>query len=408
MIWNTRAVRVTVGLLLLTAGLVALLPTLTGYTSLDGTVNAPLGIISAPIEGTVTSNPPKVGSLVLSGAEVVGIRNDRVARTAEAHLESEFTAAKERLKALREQVTKLTELKQELQIRLREYQQASIRNVTQEIAVREHRISSAQAQQKSAVADLARKERLGVTGVVAGSSIEQARAASVTAENEGNIARTELDRLNQQLEALRRGIFVGEGRNDVPYSQQRMDEVTIQLADAHFRERDIEARVAELKAQLEQERLRNRTLRYALVTMPFDGVIWRTSVVEGSNVIAGTELAQVVDCRDLFVDIIVSEVAYDEIYPGREADIRLLGRSESLHGKVLSVRGSAVVDEAVLAAKPPQTRGKDARIRVSMTDSDLNTDYANFCQVGRSVQVRFKSRSFPLKHWLYALWFSIT
>jgi multidrug resistance efflux pump len=408
MIWNTRAVRVTVGLLLLTAGLVALLPTLTGYTSLDGTVNAPLGIISAPIEGTVTSNPPKVGSLVLSGAEVVGIRNDRVARTAEAHLESEFTAAKERLKALREQVTKLTELKQELQIRLREYQQASIRNVTQEIAVREHRISSAQAQQKSAGADLARKERLGVTGVVAGSSIEQARAASVTAENEGNIARTELDRLNQQLEALRRGIFVGEGRNDVPYSQQRMDEVTIQLADAHFRERDIEARVAELKAQLEQERLRNRTLRYALVTMPFDGVIWRTSVVEGSNVIAGTELAQVVDCRDLFVDIIVSEVAYDEIYPGREADIRLLGRSESLHGKVLSVRGSAVVDEAVLAAKPPQTRGKDARIRVSMTDSDLNTDYANFCQVGRSVQVRFKSRSFPLKHWLYALWFSIT
>jgi multidrug resistance efflux pump len=408
MIWNTRAVRVTVGLLLLTAGLVALLPTLTGYTSLDGTVNAPLGIISAPIEGTVTSNPPKVGSLVLSGAEVVGIRNDRVARTAEAHLESEFTAAKERLKALREQVTKLTELKRELQIRLREYQQASIRNVTQEIAVREHRISSAQAQQKSAVADLARKERLGVTGVVAGSSIEQARTASVTAENEGNIARTELDRLNQQLEALRRGIFVGEGRNDVPYSQQRMDEVTIQLADAHFRERDIEARVAELKAQLEQERLRNRTLRYALVTMPFDGVIWRTSVVEGSNVIAGTELAQVVDCRDLFVDIIVSEVAYDEIYPGREADIRLLGRSESLHGKVLSVRGSAVVDEAVLAAKPPQTRGKDARIRVSMTDSDLNTDYANFCQVGRSVQVRFKSRSFPLKHWLYALWFSIT
>jgi len=67
-----------------------------------------------------------------------------------------------------------------------------------------------------------------------------------------------------------------------------------------------------------------------------------------------------------------------------------------------------VVDEAALAAKPPQTRGKDARIRVSISDSDLQSDYANFCQVGRSVQVRFRSRSFPLKHWFQALWFSIT
>jgi hypothetical protein len=66
------------------------------------------------------------------------------------------------------------------------------------------------------------------------------------------------------------------------------------------------------------------------------------------------------------------------------------------------------MDDAVLAAKPPQARGKDARIRVSILDTNLQSDYANFCQVGRSVQVRFKSRNFPLKHWFYALWFSIT
>jgi multidrug resistance efflux pump len=409
MIWNARFVRIAVGFLLLLAGVIALLPTLTGYTSLDGTVNAAIAIVAAPIEGTVTNNPPKIGTFLPAGDELVGIRNDRIVRTAEGQIEADLSAAKERLKAVHEQVVKLTELKQELQNRLREYQEASIRNITQEIAVREHRISSAAAQQKSADADLVRKERLGVTGIVAGSSVEQARAASVTAENEGNIARTELDRLRQQLDAVKRGVFVGEGRNDVPYSQQRMDEVTIQLADVQFRERDLEARIVQLEAQYEQERTRNRTLRYALVRMPFDGVVWRTNVVEGSSVIAGNELAQVLDCRDLFVDILVSEVASDEIYPGRQAEIRLLGRSESLSGIVVSVRGSAaVVDEAALAAKPPQSRGKDARIRVSLPESDIHTDYANFCQVGRAVQVRFSSRAFPLKHWLQALWFSIT
>jgi hypothetical protein len=72
MIWNTRLVRVTVGLLLLAAGVVALLPTLTGYTSLDGTVNAPIGIVSAPIEGVVTNNPPKIGTFVPAGDDLVG------------------------------------------------------------------------------------------------------------------------------------------------------------------------------------------------------------------------------------------------------------------------------------------------------------------------------------------------
>src|SRR5262245_36272601 len=122
MIWNTRFVRVTVGLLLLAAGVVALLPTFTGYTSLDGTVNAPIGIVSAPIEGTVTNNPPKIGTFLPSGDELVGIRNDRIVRTAEAQIEADLSAAKDRLKALREQVGKLTDLKQELQTRLQEYQ----------------------------------------------------------------------------------------------------------------------------------------------------------------------------------------------------------------------------------------------------------------------------------------------
>jgi hypothetical protein len=175
-ILNKRASAYDRGVLLIGAGVVALLPTLTGYTSLDGTVNAPLGMISAPIEGVVTSNPPKVGSFLPSGEEVVGIRNDRIATAAEAQIETDLAATRERLKALREQIGKLADLKQKLQVRLQEYQQASIRNVMQEIAVRQHRISSAAAQRQSADADLARKERLGTSGIVAGSSEWSKRA----------------------------------------------------------------------------------------------------------------------------------------------------------------------------------------------------------------------------------------
>jgi multidrug resistance efflux pump len=244
---------------------------------------------------------------------------------------------------------------------------------------------------------------------VAEVAVEQARAASISAENAGAIARAELERIGLQLEAAKQGIFIGEGRNDVPYSQQRIDEITIQLADLQLRERDLKARIEQLDTQHDDEHDRNRVLGYAVVRLPFEGVIWRNNIVEGSHVIAGNQLVQVLDCQSLFVDILVSEVDYDEIYPGREAQIRLLGRSDTLQGQVQSVRGSAaVIEDIILAAKPPPSRGRDARIRISLPQSALNTDYANFCQVGRSVQVRFRTRSFSIVRWIQSIWFSIT
>lgn len=52
-ILNHRLTRIAVGILLLMLAAVALLPGLTGFTSLDGTVNSRLAVINAPIDGEV-------------------------------------------------------------------------------------------------------------------------------------------------------------------------------------------------------------------------------------------------------------------------------------------------------------------------------------------------------------------
>ena len=75
--------------MLLVGAVMAILPTVTGYTSLDGTVNARISIVSAPIDGTVTSTAPKIGIALQAGAELLGIRNDRIVRTAEIQMEAE-------------------------------------------------------------------------------------------------------------------------------------------------------------------------------------------------------------------------------------------------------------------------------------------------------------------------------
>ncbi|MGT2478287.1 hypothetical protein ACU4GR_03875 [Methylobacterium oryzae CBMB20] len=263
--------RVLVGVLLLSAAILAVLPSFTGYTSLDGTVNARFAVVSAPIEGVVSDTPPKVGTALPEDTSVFFINNGRIARTAEAQLDADLAASKEKLRALELQAKDLSALKNDLVGRLKEYQQASIVSIQQEIIIRQQRIATAQANKTSAEADLARKQTLGATGVVAGSSVEQARAASVGAGSEQNIAKAELERLQRQLDALKRGTFVGEGRNDVPYSQQRTDEVTIQLANVEAQIRIEKARTQQLSLQLSLERSRNDRLSFVAVQVPFKG-----------------------------------------------------------------------------------------------------------------------------------------
>lgn len=347
--WNNRSIRLLVGLLLLGAAILAVLPSFTGYSSLDGTVNARFALVSAPIEGVVSDTPPKVGTSLPEDTSVFFINNDRIARTAEAQLDADLSASKEKMRSMERQAKDLAALKTDLVDRLKEYRQASITGIQQEIVIRQQRIAAAQAKKTSAEADLARKQTLGATGVVAGSSVEQARAAAVGAGSEQNIAKAELERLQRQLDALERGTFVGEGRNDVPYSQQRTDEVTIQLANVEAQIRIETARAQQLNLQLSLERSRNDRLSFTPVRIPFEGVIWRNNVVAGSNVLVGNELLRLLDCRDLFVDILVDEVNYDEIKPGGKADVRLLGTSQVIGGWVVSVRGSAAaVEEPVL------------------------------------------------------------
>jgi multidrug resistance efflux pump len=409
MFWNKRALRIGIGLLLLAPGLIVILPNLTGYTSLEGTVNARFVIVAAPIEGTVINAAPPAGSVVQQHEHLLSIRNDRVNRFNLTELSAELKVVHERLNALALQESELNSLRSELQQRLDWYRNAAVHNLDQQIAVQKERVSINQAQESERQSDFDRKSRLRASGNLPETEFERVRLTRLVSRRELQAAQLELERLEAQQNAAQRGIFVGEGRNDVPYSSQRIDEITITLIDVAAKRKEQEARHVKLQQQISEEEERVKTLGYVSIRNTFDGVIWRNNVVTGSNVVVGSELVRILDCRNLFVDILVPEVNYDEIHPGRPAEIRLLGNDKVFPGWVQSVRGSAAeVEDIVLAAAPPRGKSKEARIRVNMNISEFNKDYANFCQVGRSVQVRFPTRSFPIKRWLQSLWFSIS
>jgi multidrug resistance efflux pump len=409
MLLNSRSARSLVGILLFGVAVLALLPGMTGHTSLDGTVNARIAVVSAPIDGMISYTPAKVGTPIADGQALLAIRNERVNRAVLASLTAEVATARERVEALKREREELVRLRAALGERLDAYRAATIETMEREIAILRHRVDVSRAQDVAAQSELSRRQTLGASGIVATSFVEQARAAEITSAGQSDIARLQAEQLEQKLAAVRRGVFVGDGQNDVPYSRQRADEVSVRIGDIDTRIAENLTRAAQVEEQRVEEETRIRNLTAATVPAPFDGVVWRNNVVSGSNVVLGNELVRLLDCRDLFVDILVPEIDYDEIYPGRIAEVRLLGRSVTVPAEVLSVRGSAAtVEEVTLAAVPRAAKGRNARIRLALQASDLNIDFANYCQVGRSVQVRFESRSLPLRRWMSSLWFSIS
>ncbi|MBB4237015.1 HlyD family secretion protein [Rhizobium esperanzae] len=409
MIWNHRITRITVGLLLLVIITVVSLPTITGYTSLDGTVNARFAIVNAPIDGTIAEEPLKVGSPAKGGQPLAEIRNPRVNRAILASLEADRNTALDRVAALKKERDELSQLREELSARLEVYRQTTIANLEREVEILRKKVEVSQAQDLVAQVDLSRRMALESKGILTQKLVEAARAAGAATGGEVEISNLTVDQLQQRLDAVRKGIFVfGDGQNDVPYSRQREDEVIVHINDLNSRIAENETRASEAQKQLAEEKNRVSNLESATAIAPFDGVVWSRSIVNGSNVVLNNELMRLLDCRELFVDILVPEVDYDEIYPGLAAQVRLFGRNDVFKGTVVSVKGSsaAVETDAFAASLPPSTQ-RNARIRVRLDPSFMNDDFANFCQVGRSVQVRFSKHRIDMSNWVKKLWFSI-
>lgn len=409
MIWNHRITRIVVGLLLLTLVTVVSLPTITGFTSLDGTVNARFAVVNAPIDGTIAEEPLKVGSPVKAGQSLAEIKNTRVNRAILASLEADRNTALDRVAALKKERDELSALRNELSARLEVYRQTTIANLEREVEILRKKVEVSQAQDLVAQVDLDRRMALNSKGILTQKLVEAARAAGAATGGEVEISNLTVDQLEQRLNAVRQGIFVfGDGQNDVPYSRQREDEVVVRINDLNSRIAENETRAGEVQKQLVEERNRVSSLESATAIAPFDGIVWSRSIVNGSNVVLNNELVRLLDCRELFVDILVPEVNYDEIYPGLVAQVRLFGRSDIFQGTVVSVRGSSasLETDSFAASLPPSTQ-RNARIRVRLDPSFLNDDFANFCQVGRTVQVRFSKRGINVSNWVKSLWFSI-
>lgn len=361
-------------------------------TSTQAIVNAELVTLTSPIEGVVTHEPPPLGQFVTKGSSLLQIQGLTADHKYLDGLKAEAATAASRIAAIKDHRAKTESLKHELETGFGKYKDSMVQRLTHELAEAKSEADAAEVMLRQRESEENEETAIARRSMGSQRELNQARFTTEVARRNLERARTAVARLADQLESMKMGVFTGPGdsRNDVPYSRQKIDDLTVgQLADDE-RIQEERARLAQLEHQIQTESsLAQRRSGYDLKA-PGDGIVWRHHVTSDSSVTPQSSLLQLLLASSIFVDASLPEKFADDIGPGDKVMVRPMGSNLEVRGTVRYLIGEdAREKDDTLAARTPELGRHEVHVIIDLEQDFAGSPDFNQCFIGRRVEVRF-------------------
>ena len=390
---DLRNLRVVMALALGGAVVWAIAPYATSYVSSQAVVNAPLNTVLSPMQGRITQRSPPVGTGVAAGTPLVTVEVKERDRRYLEDLRARLALLGENLASAEVEAAMLAAMEEMLSVRIRNYRTQTLARLAAGIREVEAALAAAEAARVYAAANLRRAEALVRRGHATDSRVDADAAAHAEAVAEIDRLNARLERVGIEAAAAEAGTFVQEGWNDVPYSQQRLDEITLKRAALATERRRTASERTALVRQITVERQLIAARETFSPVAASAGVIWKQSGAVGETVVPGDVLVQMVDCEARFVEVTLAERHFGDIAPGDVAWVRLKGGGEAVSARVTAVLGAgAKFDHPRLAASVNEAKTNQLRVLVSLRGAGIDGEPGDFCHVGRTAEVRFERR----------------
>lgn len=275
-------------------------------------VNARVVTLRAPVSGEVTMAKRALGAKVAEGDIVASISDPLVdsLRLDDLHLEVNLAKAG---------LARLTSEQEAVSLRQEVLEQRSATYHGERLEELRLRLGHARSQ----------LELAGKGGAPAGTA---AWAADAAAER--------VAVLETELRAAEAGVYLGDGYNDAPFSQQRALDLAQQSADLAIRRDEAEMRLVALNERLARERVRVGAQGGGEMAAPVSGLFWEVLEADRVTVQRGDPLLRLVDCNSVMVTVSVSERVYNSLKAGGAAQFRLDGQSRIYDATILRLAGS--------------------------------------------------------------------
>jgi biotin carboxyl carrier protein len=385
--WGWRALKSALGLGVLIIAGVGPVQRLLEFSSVEAVVNARLVSLRAPIDGKidVADVAPTIGAVASKGSFILRISNSRADRARLDDLQRLVDQTEGERPPIAKRLVRLKELYEQVFQQVRAFQAGRIRELEERTMDLKAQVAATEAAELEAVSTLERTKSLAASGNQTRVAVERAdRDARVLAETQRSLHHR-LFATEVELEAARRGEYVGDSYNDRPSSLQHADELSVRIAEAEAELSSRDQRLAKLRVDLDAEAVRYSELSNAVLSSPIEAMVWEVLVSPGEEVRKGQDLLRLLDCSGALVTVTVRESVFNRLRIGDQAQFRFSGQSGKYSGTIVRMSGSAAPPDN-LAIQPTGLSSGAYRIAVSVPDLASTP-----CGVGRTGKVVFNA-----------------
>jgi multidrug resistance efflux pump len=384
--WVGRAIKSAVGLAIIAVVGVGPIQRLFEFSSVDAVVNARLVSLRAPIDGKLADAPlSPIGTTATKGISLLHITNTRADRSRLDDLRRLVDQIESERASIVGRLDRLKDLYEQISEQTRTFQVGRIQELEARVMDFKAQAEAASATQVEATSTLERTKALMASGAQTKTALERAqRDATIATETERSI-RHRLFAAEVELEAGRRGQYIGDTYNDRPSSRQQADELSIRIAEAEAELGARDRRLDRLRTELRDETTRYADLSDVIMSSPVEARIWEVMVSPGEEVRRGQDLVRLLDCSGAVVTTTVRESVFNQLRIGDKAQFHFSDQSNIYTGQVIRTSGvAAPPDNLAIQSTGPSS----AAYRVTVSVPDLASSQ---CGVGRTGKVIFQA-----------------
>jgi len=365
-------------------------------------INAPAITLSNQFEGTVTGAPPAAGTGIHRGQVLCSIADDHLDASRLQQLIADSTVTEQQIAALTHEKQDLQNQRDQIRKRLAAYQKALLNQLAQRMEEANAVTASAAAKLARATEVMKRVQQCEAGGATSGNESGDAQAEFNVCKSDLTAAQTVEKRLADERNRVAEGVFISEddGRNDVPYSQQFIDQIDLRIATLTTQLAECGCRREQLHRQIDLESGLVDGQALQKIVAPVDGVVYQRLAVAGTELPARSPLFQLINPGAIYVDALVGDSLFRSIRINEAVIIRLVGSNEVVSGRVVCKLGpSTAPDSRTDAATLPQRDEGEYRVQIALNRLPFAADPKNLYYVGCPVDVEFKG---PILRWFGA------
>jgi EAL domain-containing protein (putative c-di-GMP-specific phosphodiesterase class I)/multidrug resistance efflux pump len=389
--------------LALTIGLSSLSYHLLHVTVEGGLLNGRTVRLQSPIKGNVTEFYAQPGAVVRSGQVLARIQQGREEEAAILQLENEVQLKANQLTAAIQTQSTLQTQASSLASRSESVWSVAVETATVDVSGQQAALEGAIAQAKAARANRDRYQGLANEGAVSQQVAEQYQANLEVAEANVRQAQSALDAAQTTAAATESRTLMGEnpglGNGFVQEAAQLQQQIQTQVSLV----RTLTAERDNAQQRLDKARSIYSARQDLAIAAPFTGVVYRTERERNELVDASAPLVTLLDCNDLWVEIVVSAKAASQYDLSKPVKVEL--------GLAVPVMGEIILNQPLSSAQggeeqfrltrvqalqpviPPELAGQ-ALTRLTIRVPPPENQSQQFCGVGQLARLTFSKKWF--------------